>query len=466
LDILEFPLTDLGNALRFVERHGQNIRYCYLWRKWLIWDDKRWREDNKGEVYSKAKEMALEMLKSATEISDNDQRERKVWHALKTQSESRIRSMINLAQSEPTIAVTPDELDRDPWLLNVENGTLDLRTAELRPHSREDLITKIIPVDYDASASCPIWTGFLQRVMGDDADLIKFLQKTVGYSLTGDATEQVMFIFYGTGANGKSTFINLILSLLGDYARQTPTETLLVKRGGGIPNDVARLKGARFVAAVESEGGRQLAETLVKQLTGGDKISARFLYGEFFEFETTFKLFLVANHKPTILGTDYAIWRRIRLIPFNVTIPSNQRDKTLAKKLEAEFAGILRWAVDGCRLWQSEGLKAPESVSAATEKYRSEMDVLADFISDRCELAQDARTPFGELYDCYAHWCEENQRERMQKNEFGKYLTERGFGSSRTKADRLRTGIKLKEQYRMTSPISDDSGDAVPRFPS
>ncbi len=384
------------------------------------------------------------MLKLASNHPDDEKRQKLVKHALSTESEARLRAMINLAQSEPGIPVTEVELDADPWLLNVLNGTLDLKTGELRPHLREDLITKLSPVRYDLDATCPTWDKFLQHIMDGDEDRIRFLQKAIGYSLTGSTTEQVLFIFYGNGANGKSTFLITIHSLLGDYARQTPTETLLIKRGNGIPNDVARLKGARFVDAAEAESGKQLAEALVKQLTGGDKIPARFLYGEFFEFDVTFKLFLAVNHKPIIRGNDYAIWRRIRLVPFNVTIPPEEQDKTLSEKLKAELPGILRWAVEGCLLWQKEGLGVPDLVKSATGDYRAEMDVIADFIAECCEVAPGAKTPFKALYKRYTEWCQENQEESIGKKDFGRCLTERGFKTGRNRdLGRFREGIRL-----------------------
>lgn len=382
------------------------------------------------------------MFKAAIHIDDEDLRAKFARHAIRTQSEQRLRAMINLAQPERPIA--ENQLDYDPWLLNVINGTIDLRTGTLRPHQRENYITKLIPIPYDPAASCPTWEAFLERIMDGKPDLISYLKKCVGYSLTGSTQEQVMFILFGSGANGKSTFISTILSLMSEFGMQTPTETLLKSGGGGIRNDVARLKGARFVAAVESDDGKQLAEALVKQLTGGDRITARFLYREHFEFDPSFKLFLAANHKPVIRGSDYAIWRRIRLIPFTVTIRPEQQDKNLVEKLKTELSGILRWAVEGCLSWQKEGLQPPESVKVATDDYRVEMDIISEFIAECCEEKPEAKTSFKVLYDRYATWCAENQDEPIDKRDFGRCLSERGFRKGRNNRERFRTGIGLR----------------------
>jgi putative DNA primase/helicase len=235
--------------------------------------------------------------------------------------------------------------------------------------------------------------------------LIRFVQRAVGYSLTGSTNEQCLFILYGSGANGKSTFLNTISAMLGDYARQTPTDTLLVKRGDGISNDVARLHGARFVSAMEVDNGRRLAEAQVKQLTGGDLMAARYLYQEFFEFRPQFKLFMGVNHTPVIQGTDHGIWRRIHLVPFTVTIAKEDQDKRLVEELHAERSGILRWAVEGCLTWQAEGLEPPTAVAEATEEYRAEMDVLARFLLECRDVGPEARVATGLLYARYVGWC-------------------------------------------------------------
>jgi putative DNA primase/helicase len=438
-------LSDAGNARIFAALNAASVRYSFASRKWLIWDGTRWVPDKTGEIFRIAKQTLNKLWKAAAKITDDDRRARMIRHALRSQAVSRITAMITLAQSEPGIPVIDSGLDSDSWLLNVGNGTLNLKTGELLPQRREDLITKILPVAYDPTAICPAWDAFLDCIMAGDQQRIRFLQKAIGYSLTGSVSEQVIFILYGSGANGKSTLIAVIHLLLGDYGLSTPTETLLVKSGSGIPSDVARLNGARFVSAVESEHGRKLAEALVKQLTGGDKITARHLYGEWFDFDPTFKLFLAVNHKPVIRGSDHAIWRRIRLVPFTVTIPPEKRDKDLINKLKAELPGILRWAVEGCMLWQSEGLEPPDSVKAATGDYQSEMDVIGDFIAECCDVVPDAKTPFKDLFFKYSLWSSKDGNDSLDQNDFARALAERGFTSGKNKAlGRYRSGIRLK----------------------
>jgi putative DNA primase/helicase len=438
-------LTDLGNAKMLVARHGQNVRYVPLWGKWLVWDGRRWAVDDTRAVERYAKETVLAMHAAWARVEDDDQRRKRLRHALRSQDVARLKAMVELAKSESGIPIMPDTLDADPWLLNVQNGTLDLRTGELHPHRREDLMTKLAPVAYDAQAAAPTWEVFLHRIFGGDADLIRFVQKAVGYSLTGSIREQCLFILYGTGANGKSTFLNAVSTMLGEYASHTPTETLLINRSDGVRNDLARLQGARFVTAVEAEGGRRLAEAQVKQLTGGDKVTARYLYQEHFEFYPTFKLWLAVNHKPIIQGSDYAIWRRIRLIPFTVTIPKPERDKRLGEKLLAELPGILRWAVEGCMGWQQEGLEPPLVVKGATGEYRAEMDVIAAFIREHCETgpAQVARA--GALYAAYCEWCAEVGETPVHQKRFGEELKQRGFTAGKHQGDRCWHGIGLRD---------------------
>jgi len=322
---------------------------------------------------------------------------------------AQIRNMMELAKTEPGVPVLSEELDTDPMLLNVLNGTLDLATGNLRPHRREDLITRVAPVVYDTNAKCPTFERFLDEIMGGNASLSGFLRRAVGYALTGLTSEQCMFVFHGTGSNGKSTFLDAVMAILGEgYALQTPTETIVSKVNGfdAIPNDVARLKGARFVAANEIEEGRRLNEALVKQLTGDERVTARFMRGEWFEFRPEFKLFLAVNHLPEIRGTDHGIWRRIRAVPFTKTIPDEKQDKDLSAKLHAEASGILNWALEGLREWLSGGLNAPPEVLAATTSYRELMDSLGDFLKHCCVQLPNVRAQSGDLYAEFVKWSD------------------------------------------------------------
>jgi putative DNA primase/helicase len=426
-------LTDLGNAERLVEQHGADLRYVYAWEKWLVWDGRAWKVDDTGEVERRAKETVRTIYAEAAEAADADTRKALANHAKGSEARGRIEAMISLARSEPGIAATPEELDADPWALTTPNGTLDLRAGELRDHRRGDLITKIAPVEYDPEATAPTWAAFLERILPEE-ELRAFVQRAVGYSATGDTCEQCLIINHGSGANGKSTFQEAIAATLGDYAMRAPTEMLLAKRTTGIPNDVARLKGARFVAASETEEGRRLAESLVKDLTGQDTITARFMRAEFFDFKPTHKLWLSTNHKPEIRGTDTAIWRRIRLVPWTITIPPAQQDKKLLEKLRAELPGILLWIVQGCLEWQRGGLQPPGEVRRATGRYRAEMDVLAAFIDEECIVVDSATATAKALYSAYKAWCDENGEKPESQRRFGGRLKERGFENGKITA--------------------------------
>lgn len=442
-----FKHTDLGNAEKLVTLHGKDLRFCPNWNCWLVWDGTRWAKDDTGEVYRRAIDTVRHRYSEAVLTTDSQARRELANHATKSENGIKLKMMVEVAKYLPGIPVTPDQLDQNPLLLNLTNGTLDLQTGQLLKHRREDLITKLASVDYCPTAECPSWMAFLNRVMNDNHPLINFLQKLTGYCLTGKTTEQVLAILYGVGANGKSTYLDTISKLLGDYAQQTATETIMVKRNDGIPNDLARLKGARFVAAVEAEEGKRLAEALVKQLTGGDKITARFMRAEWFEFKPEFKLLLATNHKPEIRGNDLAIWRRIRLIPFNITIPEAERDPDLSRKLEEELPGILNWAVKGCLLWQSEGLKAPDEVLIATNEYRAEMDVLSAFINDCCVVNPHSKAASSQIYSAYVEWCAQNGEKALPQRGFGMKLKERGFTPGHTRQSRFWGGIGLMDTH-------------------
>jgi putative DNA primase/helicase len=460
-----FHLTDMGNCERLVQRYGGDFRYCPAWGKFLVWDGCRFRTDDTGAIDYLGKETVRGIYHEAGNEPDKTRRQALADHAKRSEAAFRLMAMVRLAQSEPGIPVRPENLDADPMLLNVLNGTLDLRTGELLAHDRKRLITKVGPVEYDPAAEAPAFMAFLKCIFDSRPGLIEFVQRAVGYSLTGSVAERVLFILYGLGRNGKTTLLEALMAALGDYAARTPADTLLAKRDGSIPNDVARLKGSRLAAASEADQNRRLAEATIKGLTGGDRLIARFMRGEWFEFQPTFKLWLATNHKPIIKGTDPAIWDRIRLIPFTVRIPEEEQDKALIDKLRAEGSGILRWAVEGCLAWQRDGLGMAEEVEAATVSYRLEQDVLGQFLTERCYEAADTWVSKDDLFQAYEKWCEGNREQAVGKREFGTRILERGIGERRTMATRLWQGIGLIDDTNDTNDTDDVDSRITNSFP-
>ena len=420
--------TDLGNSERLVARYGGELRYCFDFGKWLCWDGVRWAIDRDGAALDKAKATARTMLAEAATLGDReDSRKLAAW-SFKSQARDRMSAMLYLAQ--PDVSVRPEQLDTHPWLLNVLNGTLDLRTGTLRTPDRAHLLTKAAPVAYDPAARCDQWLSFLNRIFDGNADLIRFVQKAAGYSLTGLDTEECFFVLHGVGQNGKSTFVETLSALLGtDYAQQATPELLMQKKQERHPTELAVLRGARLVASVETGQGKRLNEALIKSMTGGDRIRANFMHQDTFEFRPEFKVWLSTNHKPVITGTDLGIWRRIRMIPFTVKIPDEERDGAFKARLRepAALSGILNWALEGVLLWQREGLKPPAAVIEATQAYREEMDVLAAWIADCCVVKKLAEASAADLYRSYVQWREQNGERPETQTSFGLRLTERGF---------------------------------------
>ncbi|WP_254120959.1 phage/plasmid primase, P4 family [Shouchella clausii] len=432
-----FRLSELGNAERIVYEHGKDIKYCPE-REWLIWDGKRWIEDSKKEIESITARTLRAIYKEANQASqDDDKQMAKKLYDWAQKCERRSVRVNSILDMRPMVSVTNEELDKHPYLFNCKNGVIDLKTGELLSHDRKYLFTKISEVEYDKKAKCPNWIKFLESIFQDDQgnvdyELIRFMQKAIGYTLTGDISEQQMFFLFGTGRNGKSTFINTIQRILGAYGKQTNSDTFIRKKNdSGINNDIARLDKARFVSAVESEEGQQLSESLVKQITGGERMTARFMRQEFFEFTPEFKVFFTTNHPPVIRGSDEGIWRRICQIPFKVTIPKSQVDRRLPQKLEAEMPGILAWAVEGCLLWQKEGLEQPLSIKKATQEYREDMDILGPFIAEKCVVDVSAKVEAKELYADYKDYCYANGEFELKNRAFYRMLESRGFKKAR-----------------------------------
>lgn len=444
--LTRFNATDMGNAERLVARHGHDLRYCEKLNRWFIWDGVRWAVDDSGEVTRRAKETVRSIYGEAADAEEDSTRQELAKHARMSETDQRIRSMIRLAKSEPGIPITPSEMDLDDFLFNCANGTIDLRTGALRSHRREDLITKLSPIAYDPEASCPRFQAFIQRIMAEDDDVIGYLQRYLGYGLSGSTREESLLLMVGEGRNGKSKLLSTIQYAMGDYARQIQAETLLMKRGGSISNDIAGLVGIRFIAASEIEEGRSLGESLVKQLTGGDKVNVRFLYSEYFEFLPKFKICMAANHLPLIQGTDHAIWSRVKLLPFDVIIPEEEQDKQLGEKLRDEAAGILAWLVEGCRQWQAGGLAEPGTIREATAHYRSEMDSFGAFLASQCVKDPRAFAGATELYEAYDEWCRSVNEDPLSQKAFGTKLTRAGFPADQKgpggRTRRLGIGVK------------------------
>ena len=448
--------TDLGNARRFVARYRGMVLYCEKWGKWFLWDNQRWRDDEKLGIISKAASLIRSLYGMAKQIKDEDERKAFLSHLVRSESFRSLNSMVSLAKSDAAIARLPEDFDANPWVLTVENGTIDLRTGKLLPHDPSRAITKLAPVVYDSDATCPNWLEFLNMVMKQRPSLVAFLQRAFGCCLTGIASDKAMFILYGSaGDNGKSTMVDVIQRLLGDYATRTPTETFLKKKDGAIPNDVAKLKGARFVWAAENERGSRLSESLIKEMTGSDKMSARFMRGEFFEFYPEFKPWLATNHKPQVRG-DRALWNRLKLIPFDVTIPKDQQrpPHEVAAMFRAEYPGILNWALQGCLDWQRSGLGVPDEVVQATREYESEQDTFAMFLSEKCVCVQNARSAANALYKIYRVWAEEHGENPVSDKMFGPMLTERGFAKVRTKTGMVYMGVGIRAEDIYDGPRS------------
>jgi putative DNA primase/helicase len=416
-------------------------------------------KETQGALYRETAEQIRELGAEADDDDDEAAAKKKILvkvlaHLLKWEDARSISRSLELARSEPSIPVLPADLDGDPWALNVQNGTIDLKTGRLRPHRQEELLTKLARVAFDPAATCPVWQQSLDRWMGGNTGLVSYLQRVVGYCLTGDVSEQSLWFLYGLGANGKSTFLMALLALLADYGMQAVSDLLMAKHNESHPTERADLFGKRFVATIEAEEGKRMAEALMKQLTGADKVRARRMRQDFFEFTPTHKILLAANHKPTVRGTDYAVWRRIKLIPFTVTIPEAQKDKRLPDKLQAEGPGILAWAVRGCLDWQREGLAEPEEVRKATAAYQAEQDIVQSFLDECCILQSDAKEKSSAVLAAYHTFSGDKA---MTPQAFRKRLNEKGFESKEgTGGCWFWRGFGL----RKTDPTADNRGSS------
>jgi putative DNA primase/helicase len=432
-DVRPPAFSDEALALRFTERHGGELRYVAAWSRWLFWDGTRWQFDDTLRAFDIARRICRE---AAAEC--NKPKVSSLIASAKT-----VAAVERLAKADRQHAATVDQWDNDPWFLNTPGGVVDLRAGTVRKHSSADYITKITGTAPDATCPITAWLAFLDRIMGGDAELIAFLQRLTGYALTGSTREHALPFLYGTGANGKSTFLNAVSGAAGDYHRTAPIETFTATSSERHPTDLAGLRGARIVTSIETEQGRRWAESKIKALTGGDKIAARFMRQDFFEYVPQFKLIVAGNHKPGLRSVDEAMRRRINLVPFTVTIPAAERDLDLDAKLKAEWPGILAWMIQGCVEWQRLGLVPPKSVTDATACYLESQDAIAAWIEEECELQPEAWECRAALFASWTKWATAAGDHVGARARFLDALEARGFEPRKREGNRGFIGIQL-----------------------
>lgn len=443
-----FSYDDTGNAERFVQRYQDNTRYSYTNKCWYFYDGKQWVTDTTGQIKRLLDKVVEEMKKEDVYIAeDTDEEEAlKIFQKHIKASRSNRGKSAMLKEVEHHLPISPDDFDKDKSAFNVQNGYINLVGGILNEHDRKKMFTKISNVEFTDKIDCPRWLDFLNEIFEYDKELIDFIQKAVGYSLSGSTREQCMFVLFGNGRNGKSVFLDIINDILGTYATNIQPQTLMVKQqSSGANSDIARLKGARLVTTTEPNDGVRLDEGLVKQLTGGDKVTARHLYGNEFEFEPEFKIWMATNHKPIIRGTDDGIWRRLKMIPFQYQIPDKKVDKNLKHKLRKELPAILNWAVEGALKWQKEGLKNPRVVEEANKEYRTEMDVTELFIQECCDVDESYSIQAKVLYQTYKDWAKENGQYEMSNTKFGKEMGNK-FGKHKTNGQIKYFGLMLNQE--------------------
>jgi putative DNA primase/helicase len=431
--------SDEALANRFTARHRDDLRFVQTWGRWLVWDGKRWQRDETLIVTDHARGLVREASSEVLE-GNGSQKLAAVVASAKT-----ISAIERLARADRQHASQTGDWDKDPWLLNTPTGTIDLRTGQTRPHDRRDLITKMTTVG--PGETCPKWLEFLNRIFDRDQNLIAYVQRVLGYSLTGSVQEHALFFCYGTGGNGKGVLLGTWHGILGDYSAIAPMSTFTATQNERHPTELAMLRGARLVTAQETEDGHHWAESKIKALTGGDPISARFMRQDFFTYQPSFKLIVAGNHRPSLRNVDEAIRRRFNLLPFTVTIPLAERDPNLAEKLKEEWSGILAWAIEGCLEWQRIGLVPPSAVTEATENYLTEEDAVGRFISECCERHPQALAELKDLYAAYKKFCETTGETVMSQKSFSQKLEAQNLvkGSNDSRSRRVRfQGIRLR----------------------
>ena len=422
---LAFPLTDLGNAERLVAEYGDRIRYCIDNKKWYVYDGKRWEKDDKGRIIQLAEDTIRRLFESANTIEDQDVAEAVRKYARASESNNKLKAMIELASTLDGMPILLDAFDSQDYLINVNNGTIDLRTKTLNNHNPKDLLSKLIPLDYEPSLVSDLWEKTLSLVL--EPETIGFMRRLFGYCLTGSIKEQKMFIFYGRGANGKTTILRSITNIMNEYAAQSSIGTFLEKKNDVILNDLARLQNKRVTLIPEYDESKKVSEALIKNATGGDLITCRFLYCEPIEFVPKFKIIMATNHKPVIEGSDLGIKRRVVFIPFDYTIPLEQQNPNLMEELEKEYPAILSWLVDGAYQWFQGGLNIPQSIVDDTKDYLEENDLIDRFLKDVCLMFESESTQSSVLFEHFQTWTEINREFGLSQKAFSQKLIEKGY---------------------------------------
>ena len=409
------PTSDEALALRYAGRHAGTLRYVAVFGRWLQFVDGRWAFEDTLVAFDLARAICREAADNCNKLRE----------AKRIADARTVAAVERLARSDRRLAATVNQWDADPWLLNTPAGTVDLRTGRIRDHRIGDYITKTTAVA--PGGDCPLWRAFLERITNGDGELQAYLQRVCGYALTGVTSEHALLFGHGTGANGKSVFVNTISGVMGDYATTAPMEAFIASNSDRHPTELAGLRGARLVTASETEEGRRWAESKIKTLTGGDKIAARFMRQDFFEFVPRFKLLIVGNHRPGLRGVDEAIRRRMNLIPFSVTIPEEERDEKLPDKLRDEWPGILQWMIDGCTEWQGEGLARPEAVRRATDAYLAAEDAIALWLAEACTTRPNDSALSSALFKSWSRWATAAGEFIGSQKRFSQALEDRGF---------------------------------------
>jgi len=437
-------MTQDGNAQLFVNHYQDILKFNINSGKWLIWDDIHWKPEiahEKPELYVFRK-FIQKMIQELSNLESHEERDILNKWIKRSQTKHHMYDVLELASSYREIQISQHHLDANPLYLNCLNGTINLETNAIHNHSKDDYLTRYIPVEYHKDEDCPFFLEFLNTITNSNQDVITYLQTAIGYSLTGLHSEEVLFFLYGTGKNGKTTFMNVLATLLGIYQQRIGINSILQSRNDRVKTEFAQLPGVRIVHTSEIPENRKLDESLVKDLTGGDPIRTRFLYKEWFEFKPVFKLWMFGNHKPIITGTDEGIWRRIKLIPFTIEIPEEKRlpRHIIEQKLNDELSGILNWALEGCQYWLQHGLYEPVCIAEATKIYRNEMNIIATFIDENCQLDNTCGILCSELYDAYKVWSKQTNTFCYGKQLFNKKLLET---ESSLKKKRLSQGISI-----------------------